>query len=121
MELAPIQMSENGRTSGGKFGLGNRVAVGHSSHGKRLRSAVLSAITTDDVSAIIKKLVESAKAGDFKAEKLLLDFIGKPKAGDGADYRAPVVLDTTKTLEEQKQALRERIMRLAKVGVIPSM
>ncbi len=61
----------------GRFGGGNTFGQGNPHH-KRvadLRSALLEAISPEDLRAILKKLIEQAKAGDVAAAKEVLDRI----------------------------------------------
>jgi hypothetical protein len=49
----------------------------------RLRSAMLDAVTPDDMDAVLRKLVELAKAGNVPAMRELLDrTLGKPLEAD---------------------------------------
>ncbi len=48
-----------------------------------LRSALLDAVTPDDIAAAVRALIEKAKAGDVAAIRELLDrCIGKPQETD---------------------------------------
>ena len=75
--MAPIQTSENGRTPRGQFGIGNKAAVGHSSRGKQLRAAMLSAVSEKDVKAVVSQVMKLAVGGDLKAAKMILDLVGR--------------------------------------------
>lgn len=45
----------------------------------QLRSALIQAVTTDDLKAIIRKLIEQAREGDIQAANLIMDrVLGKP-------------------------------------------
>jgi hypothetical protein len=46
--------------------------------GLAFREAILTGITTEDVTAIVKVLVERGKAGDLGAVRLLLDRLVPP-------------------------------------------
>ena len=111
MSNSQIQTTDNGRING-KFGLGNRAAVGHSSHGKRLRAAVLGAIGTDDVDGIVKKLIELATDGDIKAAKLILDFIGRPKLNERPVVVMPPLPPMPLDIEAAKAILIARCLRI---------
>lgn len=112
MELAPIPTNPNGRT-GGRFALGNQAAKGHSSHGQRLRAAVLVAISVDDVAAIIGKLVDAAKEGDIRATKLVLDFIGRPRLNERPSViSAAPMRPMPQDVEQAKALLIARALRL---------
>jgi hypothetical protein len=70
----------NNQDEQGRFIKGNKAAVGNPNAARvaRLRTALLAAVSPDDISDIIKSLVRQAKSGDVAAAKLLLDrCIGK--------------------------------------------
>ncbi len=74
-----------GRTPGGRFARGNKLAVGnpHVRKVARLRSAMLRAVTLADMRAIIVRLVTDAKAGNVQAAKEILErTLGKPQEAD---------------------------------------
>jgi hypothetical protein len=80
---SPTPTAVNGRQPGGRFGAGNSFGKGNPHHAKvaRLRSALLAAVTEDDIAAVVAKLIELAKAGDVHAAKELLDrVLGKSVA-----------------------------------------
>lgn len=62
-------------TPDGKFAKGNRLGKGnpHAAKVAKLRTALIKAVDADDLTAIIKKLVERAKAGDVIAAREILD------------------------------------------------
>ncbi len=63
------------RTGNGRFARGNPGGPGNP-HARRtgmLRSAMLEAVTEDDVRAVVRGLVDRAKAGDAVAVRELLD------------------------------------------------
>ena len=75
------QMGQHGRDASGRFVKGCKGGPGnpHAQHVGQLRSALLEAVTAEDMEAIARKLVESAKAGNVQAVKELLDrLVGKP-------------------------------------------
>lgn len=66
----------------GRFGPGNRAARGNPVNRKmsELRRALLERATTEDVADIFSSLMESARAGDTSAARLLLEhLVGKPR------------------------------------------
>ena len=85
MITAPSPTASNGRDGNGRFAPGNRFANGNP-HAKRigqLRSALLEAVTPDDVTAIANKMVEMAKAGDIQAiREVFLRLLGRPQETD---------------------------------------
>lgn len=78
--LEPSPTETNGRSLTGQFGHGNSFATGnpHASRVQKLRTAMLSAITEDDIQEIVTKLIAMALNGDTKAAALLFSQLGKP-------------------------------------------
>ena len=79
----PIPADDNGqvRDASGRFASGNKFGKGNPLNKRvgQLRSALIRAVTTDDLRAIIAKLIELAKAGDVIAAREVLDrTLGKP-------------------------------------------
>lgn len=76
-----VRSGSNGRGDRGLFAPGNKLASGNP-NAKRmheLRSAVLEAVTKDQVEKVINKLGELAAGGDTAAAKVFLDYtIGRP-------------------------------------------
>ena len=75
-----------GHDTNGRFAAGNTLGRGnpHAAQVSRLRSAMLSAVTEDDMKAVVAKLVELAKGGDVPAVGLLLNrLLGKVVAEVG--------------------------------------
>lgn len=69
------------RDAAGRFTAGNPGGPGNPSAAKvaKFRAALLAAVTEDDITAIVAKLVQLAKAGDIDAARLILDrLMGKP-------------------------------------------
>ncbi len=104
-ETVPTERTE-GRDTAGRFASGNGFARGNPTarHAQRLRQLFITAVTEDDVTAIVRKLVELAKGGDIQAANLLLTrALGKPSTSDNTLPLddVPVVL----TIEEQIEAL----------------
>ena len=77
--------SLSSRDGAGRFGPGNRVGKGNP-HAKRvaaLRSALLEAVSEDDMRAVIATIVEQAKQGDVMAARVLFErVLGKPTEAD---------------------------------------
>ena len=67
----------NGRfTSGNGFGRGNPFSARQA----RLRTALLEAVSDDDLKAIVQTLIKQAKYGDAASTRLLFEYaIGKPQ------------------------------------------
>jgi hypothetical protein len=80
-DLTPSPNGANGRQPNGRFAPGNAGGPGNpfARRVATLRSALLEAITPEDVTEIVRKLVEMAKAGDIAAAReVLTRVIGKP-------------------------------------------
>ena len=74
----------NGRNGKGQFAKGNTAGEGKKTpsaiHKQRLTEVFKATVTSQDIIAIAKKLVEKAKKGDYQAAKDVLDrCLGKPK------------------------------------------
>ena len=83
--VQPSETGSNGRDNAGRFAPGNRLAKGNpfSRRMAQLRSALISAVTEDDLRGIIQALIEKAKKGDVAAAKEVLDrTLGKPQEAD---------------------------------------
>ena len=98
----PTTNGENGRGANGRFANGNSGGPGNP-YARRvaaLRSALLEAIEPADVTEIVHRLIEMAKAGDLVAAKeVLARACGK---ADDAD-----LLDRLSELEQGLRALHE--------------
>ena len=77
--------STNGATAGrngnGTFSKGNTFGQGNPHFRKvaGLRTALLSAISEEDIAAIIQQMITAAKAGDIQAAKFVLSYaVGQP-------------------------------------------
>ncbi len=100
MKPLPTAPSGNGRDASGRFAKGNPGGPGnpHAQKVARLRSALLNAVTEEDIRLIVAKLVEQAKAGDLHAAKeVLLRTLGKPVEAD--------LIERMERLEERLAAL----------------
>ena len=105
---APSTNVANGHDTNGRFAAGNTLGRGnpHAAQVARLRSVMLSAVSEDDLRAVVGKLVELAKGGDVPAIKLLLDrVLGKVVAIEEPPVSSP---ERTAKIAE----LAERIRRL---------
>ena len=82
---SPSDGNGDGRDGRGRFAPGNKCGRGNplAKRVGRLRSAMIEAVTDDDMRAIIVKLVELAKDGDVTAAREVLDrCLGKPIEAD---------------------------------------
>jgi len=73
------------RDERGRFLPGNKAATGNP-HAKRvaeLRSALLEAVTAEDLTAVVRALVTAAKQGDVAAARVLFErVLGRPLEAD---------------------------------------
>ena len=85
MDLDHSPAGVAGRTRKGQFAPGNGFGKGNP-HARRvaaLRSALLDAVSEDDMRAVIQKVVEQAKQGDVMAARVLFErVLGKPTEAD---------------------------------------
>ena len=101
----------NGRSENGRFAPGNSFARGNPTarHAQRLRQLFVTAVSEDDIRAIVAKLVELAKAGDIQAANLLLTrALGKPSTSDNSlpiDSEPITSVDQIKTLDDAREYL----------------
>ncbi len=81
----PAAVNGGGRDEAGRFAKGNKAGRGNPANRKaqQLRSALLAAVSTKDLRAIVRQLVQQAKGGDTTAAKVLLDrLLGTPGPWD---------------------------------------
>ena len=116
-------MSEtNGRDNKGRFALGNLGGPGnpHVQRTAELRSARLSAVTPEDVAAIVQTLIKQALAGDVVAAREVLDrCLGKSTVSvDVTDDNRPLI---TFSVAERQRRLAEiaQRLRLGRVDEMP--
>lgn len=91
---------KNGHDAKGRFTRGNKEARGNPFARRlgKLRALVLDAVLDEDVRAVIRKLVDLAKAGNPAAAKLLLAYvIGRPTEAVNPDR---LDLDEFRLLED---------------------
>jgi hypothetical protein len=84
-----INGSNGGRGPGGRFVKGNAGGPGnpHVRKVQQLRSALLRGVTATDVRAVVKKLIELAKAGDVAAAREVLARLFGPAVGIDLEAR----------------------------------
>src|SRR6478736_3466137 len=81
MSTEPVNGRSDGRLPGGRFGPGNKAALGNPNNRRmhELRAALLDAATPEQTAAIIRKMGEQAAAGDVPSARVYLDYVcGKP-------------------------------------------
>ena len=108
---APSTNGSNGHDTNGRFAAGNQFGRGNplAAQVARLRSAMLSAVTEDDMKAVVGKLVALAKDGDVSAIKLLLDrVLGKVVAVEeppvSSPERAAKIAEIVERIRRERQA-----------------
>jgi len=82
---APSTNGQNGRDAAGRFTKGNAGGPGnpHAARVAQLRSALLNAVTEDDMIAVARALIHKAKLGDVPAIRELCErTLGKPLEPD---------------------------------------
>ena len=92
--------SNGGRGPRGQFGLGNQFAKGNpiARKAQQLRAGLMRAVTAGDLRAVVRKLIDLAKAGDVQAARLVLDRTLGP----------PVEVDLIERLENLEAAVLGR-------------
>jgi len=111
-DLVPLSNGANGegnrvveRDAMGRFSQGNQGGPGNPYAKKisELRSALMQAVTPDDLQEVIAKLVEEAKGGNIPAAKELLDrVLGRALEVDLLDRLDAVEQVMIKMVEERK-------------------
>ncbi len=104
MTNQPSPNGPNGRDDRGRFASGNPGGPGnpHACQVGRLRTALLAAVSEDDMTSIVAKLVAMAKAGDVRAIKEVFDrTLGRPVEADLLERLA-----TLEAVAEQKGLLK---------------
>jgi hypothetical protein len=99
----PSPNGQNGRGSNGRFAKGNAGGPGnpHAVQVARLRTALLQAVTPEDVVDVIQALLAQAKAGDVASiRELLQRLLGLPVEID--------LLERTAALETAVEAVNNR-------------
>lgn len=121
--------STNGRDGRGRFTPGNPGGPGNP-HAKRvaeLRSAVLEAVTADDLRAVIGKLLERAKAGELGAVEILFDRVfGKAAIAVGLTAEvnevgredAPTIQEILDALDDQYGPELDELARRYATGTL---
>ena len=98
----PSTHGTNGQDGRGRFAPGNKLGRGNPLAGRaaKIRAQLLKGATPADVKAIVKKLIDGAKAGDLAFIREWLDrVIGKPAQAD--------LLERIELIEQQLAAREE--------------
>ncbi len=110
MYTTPSPSDNNGRDRKGRFAEGNRASRGNplSVHLAKLRSALVKAVTPDDMQAVVAALIVKAKAGDVLAARELLDpTVGKAPAAISLDG----FVDVSQVDHAATAALRQSLLQ----------
>ncbi len=103
----PSPPDDNGReTATGRFAAGNTFGEGNPHHKRvaELRSALLDAISPEDLRAIVEQLVQKAKSGDVVAAREVLDrALGKPSQAIAVEGRGFLIPELTD--EQRRRAI----------------
>ena len=86
--LTEVSPTHTDRTRDGRFAAGNVGGPGnpHARHCARMLALLRASISDEEMVAIIRKLVEKARAGDVSAAKLLMSYkLGKPAPAPNPD------------------------------------
>ena len=111
--------SLNGRDPRGWFSKGNKIAAGNPMNVRmrELRRTLLDCATETDVRDLYASLMESARAGDTAAAKVLLDYLcGRPTQGIELSAPEGVELDLLSVVRAIMAALGNDPASQAKVG-----
>lgn len=83
--VEPSLNGSNGRDNRGRFKPGNKLGRGNP-HGRKvneLRTAILDAVSGEDLREIVEALIEKAKSGDVTAAREVFDrTVGRPLESD---------------------------------------
>ena len=86
--MTTTPFGDGGRYQSGRFTKGNRGGPGNPLAGKigKFRGALIAAVTEDDIREVAQGLIATAKGGDVRAVKELLDrTLGRPVEVDMID------------------------------------
>ncbi len=100
------------RNEDGTFAQGNEGGPGnpHAKRVNQLRSALLDAVTPEDITEVVQRLIIEAKTGDVPAARVLLDRVfGKPKTNAEVEMRdqtGPVTFNVVYPDEDEPREVR---------------
>jgi len=110
VNTSPDQDPAN-RQANGQFGVGNKSGQGFPFNAsvQRLRSAMIAAVTAEDIAQVIGKVLDQAKEGNLAAVKLLLSYtIGQPHQTVQPDRSELDGLETQNKAEFTKEQIAQR-------------
>ena len=120
MNLQPSKTGADGRDATGRFAAGNRIAKGNPSAAKmaKLRAKLLECVSEEDFAAVVKAVVDAARAGESWAVREFFDrLLGKPlQAADVfvTTDRAAETGSFGHQLSPERQAELERLRALVR-------
>ena len=122
MSTLPSPNGANGRSAGGRFTKGNPGGPGnpHARHVAAIRSVLMSAVSDDDLRAIVSTLVEKAKAGDVMAAREVLDrLLGKAKVAVAVEPEPQRTPDEIRAAIRAFEEAHPELLALAEAGATP--
>ncbi|MEE8079168.1 MAG: hypothetical protein V3T18_09240 [Pseudomonadales bacterium] len=122
MSKPPSPNGANGRGAGGRFTKGNPGGPGnpHARHVAEIRSVLMSAVSNDDLRAILSTLVEKAKAGDVMAAREVLDrLVGKAKVAVAIEPEPQRTPDEIIAAIRALEQAHPELIALAEAGATP--
>jgi hypothetical protein len=109
---SPNGSNGSGRDGSGRFAAGNPGGPGNP-YARRvaaLRSALVGAVTVDDMCELARGLLEKAKAGDMTAARLLLSYtVGTARGADEGEIEIEAERRIREMIAEAKQRRAERL------------
>ena len=118
----PSPNGANGRDASGRFVKGWKGGPGnpHARHVAEIRSVLMSAVSDDDLRAIVSTLVEKAKAGDVMAAREVLDrLLGKAKVAVAIEPEPQRTPDEIRAAIRALEQAHPELMALAEAGATP--
>ena len=110
-------MMSSGRNPNGRFAPGNKGGPGnpHAAKVAELRSALLEAVTPEDIAEVVGSLLTQAKAGDIAAAKVLFDrCLGRVALADvGSDSDDEPQVGWWEGIAQGSNAREELVSRIA--------
>ncbi len=118
----PSPNGANGRDANGRFAKGWKGGPGNP-HARRvadIRSVLMSAVSDDDLRAIVSRLVKKAKAGDVMAAREVLDrLLGKAKVAVAIEPEPQRTPDEIRAAIKALERAHPEVRALAEAGATP--
>lgn len=118
----PSPNGGNGRDASGRFVKGWKGGPGNPyvRHVAAIRSVLMSAVSDDDLRAIVSTLVEKAKAGDVMAAREVLDrMLGKAKVAVAVEPEPQRTLEEIEAAMEAMFREHPELIALAEAAKVP--